>query len=96
MPSHTDTSQLDKKYIIIGNIYFYDDRADIKAINIEQMCYSNNELDRLLAIAEDDGLDYIVLPDYTKPIMTSSAAALNKINRIITMSTDIGWGDRSF
>jgi len=62
---------------------------DKKGVTIKN---DTSKLDEFIDFAEDNGYDYIILPDYKLPFMTSKRNILSKIDRIKTMCEDIGWG----
>ena len=82
----------EKKYIIIGEIFFNNQNADIVSIFKEEMVYTEDNLNKELDFAESNGYDYIILPDYKYPFMATNRKVLKNIDRIKTMAKDIGWG----
>ena len=81
----------DKKYVIIGEIFFDDSGAEIVSILKEEMIYNEGNLNDFLDFAENNGYDYMILPDYKLPFMAIKRNCSDKVNRIKTMAKDIGW-----
>ena len=82
----------EKKYVIVGEIFFNNQSADIVSIFKEEMVYTRENLTKIVDFAEDNGYDYIVLPDYKYPFMATSRKVLKNVERIKIMAKDIGWG----
>lgn len=85
--------EFEKKYIIVGDIYFNDNDAEIVSISYEKMLYTKDSFEKVMHTIEDDGLDYIVLPDYKFPFMAINKGCLENVERIKRMAKDIGWGE---
>lgn len=84
---------MEKKYVIIGEIFFNTRSADIVSIFKEEMVYTEDSLDKTINFAEDNGYDYIILPDYKFPFMAAKREVSDKVERIKKMAKDIGWGN---
>jgi hypothetical protein len=85
--------EFEKKYIIVGDIYFNDSDAEIVSISDEKMLYTKDSFEKFMDTVEDDGLDYIVLPDYNFPFMAINKGCLENVERIKRMAKDIGWDE---
>lgn len=81
----------EKKYVIIGQIFFDNSGAEIVSILKEEMIYNEQNLNEALDFAENNSYDYIILPDYKLPFIAIKRGCSEKVNRIKTMAKNIGW-----
>ncbi len=83
----------EKKYIIIGEILFSDNGAEIINIIKEEIVYSRKRLNEVLDSTVSNSYDYIILPDYIFSITSKTPYVLSRLNIIKKMAYDIGWID---
>ena len=50
--------KFEKKYVIVGEIFFSPSDAEIQSVSEEKMCSTKEEFDRFIDKVEDDGADY--------------------------------------
>jgi len=85
--------EFEKKYVIVGEIFFNNQDAEIVSISGEKMIHTKDSFEKFIDEIEDDGADYIVLPDYKFPFMANNKGCLENVERIKEMSKNIGWGE---
>jgi hypothetical protein len=85
--------EFEKKYVIVGEIFFNNQDAEIVSVSNEKMIYTKDSFEKFMNKIEDDGVDYIVLPDYKFPFMAINKGCLENVERIKKMAKDIGWGE---
>jgi len=87
-----EKEKFEKKYVIVGDIIFYGGFAEILRISEEKMFYDESSFELFMDKIEDEGQDYIILPNYKFQLLPNNTRVLDAVNRIITMAKDIGWG----
>ena len=89
--SCTFNESFDNKYIIVGEIIFYGDRAVIQSIDKSIVAISQDEVDEYIKYSEDNCLDYVIPQDVAFPVYLNEDDDYNVYEHLVRLAYDRGW-----